>query len=153
MSKLFLFVALVPALVLANVNFRPCPNRAPTPSRLRVNDCFGDKCVLVARKPLNAQASGITSRYDSATATTRIIARFLGKDVGYRIRPELSNACNGGIEGGCPVVAGNTYDFVLIDEVLEVPAINIPVEIEVSVTGDGGVVLGCVRFNARIARG
>ncbi|XP_001653757.2 mite group 2 allergen Gly d 2.02 [Aedes aegypti] len=151
MFKFVLVAALVPALALANVNFRACPNRAPTPTSLKVNDCYGDNCVLVARKPLRAQAIGIVSRYNSNTATIKIIARFLGKDVGYRVRPELTNACKG-VVGGCPIVAGRTYNFVFVDEVLEVPAVNIPVEIEVSVSGDRGVVLGCVRFDAWIAR-
>ncbi|EAT47227.1 AAEL001661-PA [Aedes aegypti] len=119
MFKLFLIAALVPAVVLANVNFRA--------------------------------SSGVVSRHNSKTAKTNIVARFLGSDLGYRWPAELSNACKGGITGGCPVVAGKTYSFVLRNENLEIPAINIPVEIEVSVTGDRGIVLGCVRFNARIA--
>ncbi|KXJ73341.1 hypothetical protein RP20_CCG015880 [Aedes albopictus] len=170
MFKFFLIATLVPAMVLANVNFRPCkylwdanpdevinflslgPNKAPTPTTLKVNDCYADNCVLVSRKPLYAVASGVVSRHNSKTATTRLVARFLGMDVGYKLPAELTNACNGGISGGCPVVAGKTYNFVLAHDVLEIPSINIPVEIEVSVTGDRGVVLGCVRFNARIAK-
>nr|XP_029715522.1 mite group 2 allergen Der f 2-like [Aedes albopictus] len=152
MSKFFLIAALVPAMVLANVNFRPCKYITPTPTTLKVNDCYADNCVLVSRKPLYAVASGVVSRHNSKTATTRIVARFLGMDLGYKLPAELTNACNGGISGGCPVVAGKTYSFVLAHDVLEIPSVNIPVEIEVSVTGDRGVVLGCVRFNARIAR-
>lgn len=127
-------------------------NKAPTPTSLAVNDCSGDNCVIVARKPLYALASGIVSRVNSRTATTRIVARFLGMDLGFRTPPELINACAGGIMGGCPIVAGKAFNFALVDDSLEVPAVNMPVEIEVSLTGDNGVALGCVRFNARIAK-
>ncbi|XP_001653758.2 mite group 2 allergen Gly d 2.02 [Aedes aegypti] len=152
MFKFLILFAIVPAMAFAAVNFRVCSNKAPTPTTLTVNDCSGDNCVLVAKKPLYALASGIVSSVNSKTATTRIVARFLGMDLGFRTPPELTNACNGGILGGCPIVAGRAFNYVLVDDSLEVPAVNMPVEIEVSLTGDGGVALGCVRFNARIAK-
>lgn len=126
------------------------PNGAPTPATLTVNNCAGSECVLVAGQPLNAVASGIVSPVGSATATAHIIARVAGLDVGFELPPALANACQAGLVGGCPIVAGTPFDYALVDDNLEAPARDIPVEIEVGLTGDGGVALACVRFDARI---
>lgn len=122
------------------------------PTALTVNDCIGDSCILIARQPLYAVASGVLSRYTSKTATTRVVSRFLGLDTGYRLPREYTDACKGGISGGCPVYLGETYNFTLAIDDLVVPDLNIPVEVEVSVRGDKGVVLGCVRFKAKVVK-
>ncbi|KXJ82928.1 hypothetical protein RP20_CCG010580 [Aedes albopictus] len=150
MFKFFFVAALVPAMAMAAVNFRACPNGAPTPATLTVNNCAGDECVLVAGEAVNARASGIVSPVGSASATAHIVVRIAGLDVGFEMPPELTDACTAGLVGGCPIVAGSAFDYVLIDDSLDVPARDIPVEIEVGLTGDGGAALACVRFDARI---
>ncbi|XP_062550298.1 uncharacterized protein LOC134215060 [Armigeres subalbatus] len=150
MLKFLLVAALVPAMAMAAVNFRACPNGAPTPTTLTVNACSGSECILVAGQPVNARASGIVSPVGSATATAHIVARVAGLDIGLELPAELENACVVGLVGGCPIVAGTAFDYVLFDDNLEVPARDIPVEIEVGLTGDGGAALACVLFDARI---
>ncbi|EDS36661.1 conserved hypothetical protein [Culex quinquefasciatus] len=150
MFKFLLVAALVPAMALANVAFTGCPNGAPTPASLTVNQCSGDVCILQAGQPLTATATGIVSPVGSATASAHIVARVAGLDVGFEIPPALVNACQVGIEGGCPVVAGTPFTYTLNDPSLDAPARDIEVEIEVGLTGDGGSNLGCLRFRARI---
>ncbi|EAT33897.1 AAEL013835-PA [Aedes aegypti] len=150
MFKFFFVAALVPAMAMAAVNFRACPNGAPTPASLTVNNCSGDECILVAGQALNARANGIVSPVGSASATAHIVARVAGLDVGFELPPELTNACQAGLVAGCPIVAGTAFDYVLIDDSLDAPARDIPVEIEVGLTGDNGIALACVRFDARI---
>ncbi|XP_062550297.1 uncharacterized protein LOC134215057 [Armigeres subalbatus] len=150
MFKFFLVAALVPAMAMASVNFRACPNGAPTPTTLTVNACSGDECILVAGQPVNARASGIVSPVGSATATAHIVARIAGLDIGLELPAELENACEVGLVGGCPIVAGTAFDYVLFDDNLEVQGLDIPVVVEVGLTGDNGVPLACVLFDARI---
>ncbi|XP_053698616.1 NPC intracellular cholesterol transporter 2-like [Sabethes cyaneus] len=150
MFKFFLLAALVPAMVMAAVDFTACPNGAPTPSSLTVNDCSGGVCSLTAGGPVNALATGIVSPADSASATAHIVVRLGGLDVGFEIPAELEDACAVGIQGGCPLSAGAAFNYALNDDSLDVPARGVEVEIEVGLTGDGGVALGCLRFNAII---
>ncbi|XP_062551419.1 uncharacterized protein LOC134216571 [Armigeres subalbatus] len=153
MFKFLLIVALVPAITLAGVSFRPCPNNAPLPKSLTVNDCIGNDCVLVAKKSLYSVGVGLIGRFNSKTATTKLIARSRnGGDLGFKTPRGLVNACNGSISGGCPIVAGKAFNYSVYIDVLDIPAINLPVEIEVNLTGDSGVPLTCARFNARISR-
>ncbi|XP_055524984.1 uncharacterized protein LOC129718333 [Wyeomyia smithii] len=149
MFKFFL-LALVPAMAMAAVEFSACPNGAPTPTTLTVNDCSGSPCQLTAGAPVDALATGIVSPADSATATAHIVVRLGGLDVGFEIPSELENACAVGITGGCPLTAGTAFNYALVDDSLDVPARGVEVEIEVGLTGDGGVALGCLRFNAVI---
>ncbi|XP_058812958.1 uncharacterized protein LOC131677253 [Topomyia yanbarensis] len=150
MFKLLLVAALVPAMTLAAVNFSPCPNGAPTPTSLTVNDCSGDVCQLLAGGRVDALASGIVSPADSATATAYVVVRLGGLDVGFEMPPELEDACAIGIQGGCPLTSGTAFNYALNDDSLDVPARGVAVEIEVGLTGDGGSALGCLRFNAVI---
>ncbi|XP_062551418.1 mite group 2 allergen Lep d 2-like [Armigeres subalbatus] len=150
MLKFFLLVTLIPAIYMADINFRRCPNNAPVPQTLSVEGCAGNKCILIPGKSLHSVGTDIIGRINSKTATTRIIARTLGIDLGYRVPRELVNACNGSIVGGCPIVAGRSFNYSVYIDRLEVPAFNIPIEVEVNLTGDGGVPLACARFNARI---
>ncbi|XP_058812959.1 uncharacterized protein LOC131677254 [Topomyia yanbarensis] len=150
MFKFLLVAALVPAMALASITFRECPNEAPTPSLLTVNDCEGEVCEMTAGAPVQAMAYGIVSPVDSATATAYVIVRLGGLDVGFEIPPELVDACAVGIQEGCPLSSGVAFSYQLIDDSLDVPARGVAVEIEVGLTGDGGVALGCVRFDAVI---
>ncbi|XP_058452715.1 mite group 2 allergen Lep d 2-like [Malaya genurostris] len=150
MFKFLLVAALVPAMALANVSFTACANGAPTPTSLIVNDCSGDSCVLTAGQPVNALASGILSPANSATAEAYITVRLGGLDVGFEIPETLEDACAVGIEGGCPLTAGSPFNYALNIESLDVPAAGTTVSIEVGLTGDGGVALGCLMFNAQI---
>ncbi|XP_058812308.1 uncharacterized protein LOC131676921 [Topomyia yanbarensis] len=151
MFKFLLVAALVPAMTLAAVSFTACPNGAPTPASLTVNDCSGDVCTMTAGQAVNALATGIVSPIDSASATAHITVRLGGLDLGFVIPQELANACTVGIQGGCPLSAGTGFNYALFDDSLDVPARGVAVEIEVGLTGDGGVALGCLRFNAIIA--
>ncbi|KAL1384629.1 hypothetical protein pipiens_013010 [Culex pipiens pipiens] len=150
MFKFLLVAALVPAMALAAVNFSACPNGAPTPATLTVNDCAGSVCTLTAGAPLTATASGIVSPVGSATATANIVARLAGLDTGFQIPDPLRDACQVGLVGGCPIVAGNAFTYTLNDLSLDAPARGVQVEIEVSLAGDGGSALACLRFNAVI---
>ncbi|XP_058812960.1 uncharacterized protein LOC131677255 [Topomyia yanbarensis] len=148
MIRHYLLVALLPALAMAAVSFTACPNGAPTPATLTVNDCSGDVCNLYAGQHISAVASGIVSPADSASVAAHISAFLGGLDLGFEIPPHLADACAVGIEGGCPLSAGMTFSYSLNADSLEAPARGVPVEIEVGLIGDGGVALACLRFNA-----
>ncbi|XP_055523106.1 mite group 2 allergen Der f 2-like [Wyeomyia smithii] len=147
---LLVFIGLVPSLVLAEVNFGECPNGAPMPMLLMINDCIADECNLMAGEPLTVTASGIVSPIDSATATAHISAYLDGLNLGFVIPPHLENACVRGIYEGCPLTEGTPFSYSLVSDSLEAPARGVAVEIEVGLAGDGGVPLACVRFNAVI---
>ncbi|XP_058451971.1 uncharacterized protein LOC131430752 [Malaya genurostris] len=150
MFKFLLVAALVPAMALAAVDFTPCGDGIPVPDTLTVNDCAGSECQLTAGEPLRAVASGIVSPVGSATAEAYIIVRVGGLDVGYEMPPEYQDACTTGIEGGCPIVAGTAFNYIYDDDGLDVPARGTTIEIEVGLTGDNDVALGCAKFNAVI---
>ncbi|XP_058812961.1 uncharacterized protein LOC131677256 [Topomyia yanbarensis] len=148
MFKIYFLLALVPTMVLSDVSFTACPNGAPTPTILKVNDCMADECNLVAGEHISAYASGIYSPTDSATATAHISVFLGGLDLGFELPPHLEDACSVGIEGGCPLIADEAFSYLLSSDSLDVPARGVAVEIEVGLTGDGGVELVCLRFNA-----
>ncbi|XP_053698613.1 mite group 2 allergen Gly d 2.02-like [Sabethes cyaneus] len=147
---LLVFIALVPSSLLAEVYFSECPNGAPTPLLLKINDCIADECNLVAGEPLTVVASGIVSPVDSSSATAHISAFLDGLNLGFEIPPHLEDACLNGIEEGCPLAEGSAFSYSLVSDSLEAPARGVSVEIEVGLVGDGGVPLVCVRFNAVI---
>ncbi|XP_065074223.1 uncharacterized protein LOC135698260 [Ochlerotatus camptorhynchus] len=146
MFKFFIVAALVPAMAMASVSFSACTNGAPTPTSLTVNNCAGRVCTLVSGQPLYAVASGIVCPYGSSFATASVVARIASVGPAYPV--PIYNT--GGIVGGGPVVARVPFSYVLSEKSLIVPTRGIPVEVEVDLTGDRGVKLGCVRFNAVI---
>ncbi|XP_058464075.1 uncharacterized protein LOC131438221 [Malaya genurostris] len=147
MFNYLLVAALLPAMTLAAVDFIPCDNNAPVAESLTVNDCSGSVCQLTVGEPLRAVASGIVSPIDSATAEAHIVVRVGGLNMGYEMPPEYEDACTNGIEGGCPLTAGTAFTYIFDSEVLDVPARGTTAEIEVGLTGDGDVALGCLKFN------
>nr|XP_029715529.1 uncharacterized protein LOC115259156 [Aedes albopictus] len=150
MIKFLLCVALVPAIALADVNFRACPDGVPTPESLTVNNCTESSCVLVPGEPLYALASGIVSPVDSDTATAYVVVRVDELEVVYQIPRDQVDACTGGIIGGCPIVAGTPFNYAVAYDELVIPANDFQVEIEFGLIGEGGVKLGCVRFDAYV---
>ncbi|XP_058452591.1 NPC intracellular cholesterol transporter 2-like [Malaya genurostris] len=145
---LWFFVAMVPAVVLSDVSFVECPNGAPTPILLKINDCTADECILVSGQPISAIVSGIYSPIDSNTAKAHISSFVGGLDTGFEISPELEDACSTGIDGGCPLTADVAFSYSLESNNLDVPARGVEVEVEIGLTGDGDVELTCLRFKA-----
>lgn len=115
-----------------------------------MNNCTESSCILSADQPLYALASGIVSTVESNTATAYIVVRLDDVEVDYQVPEEHVDACREGIVGGCPVIPGIPFNYAVANDNLTIPSGGFQVEIEFGLEGDGGVKIGCVRFDAYI---
>ncbi|XP_055616066.1 NPC intracellular cholesterol transporter 2-like [Toxorhynchites rutilus septentrionalis] len=152
MFKYLLLVALVPALAQARTPVRQCGNRAPLPEFVDINGCTSMPCQIRNGETLDAVGEGIVS----PVATTRLLT-YINVRVGIitlpiTIPPELEDACLAGIEPGCPLAAGQRFNFRLLMEDLELPNLALTARVEVGMRADDGTVVSCVEFDARVVR-
>lgn len=142
MFKYALVLALIPAVVFADISFTSCKAGGPLPTSISVKGCDESKCVLYNGLPV--QMTGlITTHHDSNELTTSLEA-FLGiVTLPMELPEDVVDGCNA-LEGGCPVSAGETRGLAA-EFVVDSPFSGIPVDIELSITNEKEELVMCVR--------
>ncbi|XP_058812956.1 NPC intracellular cholesterol transporter 2-like [Topomyia yanbarensis] len=151
MYKLILVAVLLTAMVLAQTPVRQCPNGAPLPATVKINDCTVSPCDLVNNAPILAHGWNIVSPVDTVSLTAYISVHLLGLEIPFPIPEELVNACENGVASGtCPVSVGQSFNYTLDHPGMEMPVVGVTVQIQVGLTAANGAAVTCVAFDGRI---
>ncbi|XP_062558571.1 uncharacterized protein LOC134223442 [Armigeres subalbatus] len=151
MIKFLLFATLMVPAILAQTPVRQCPNGAPMPQSVNINDCTGSPCPIRNGQRLLAQGVGITSPVATNGLEAYITIRLGILQIPFPMPEGLEDACSMGTPPGtCPVSAGQVFDYDLDMEGQSLPLSGVTVLIEVGLRADDGSHVTCLQFDALI---